>query len=122
MINGAKTLVKWLNENVLTAYQEPVSSGAQLPYASFSYVESQRGEQTLVSLSIWTRSTSYAKAYEYADKIDELLGVGEEGILIRDKENDVYMKILRGSPFAQNKTDEDDTIRAVLVNLIITLY
>lgn len=120
MTDGAKLIVSWLNQNVLTAYQEPVSSKAVLPYISFSYSESEMGVDTMLSLSIWTRSTSYASAYEYADKIDELLGKGEEGILIRG--DDIYMKIRRGSPFSQNKSDEDDTIRAVLVNLVVTKY
>lgn len=120
MTDGAKTLVKWLNDNVITSYQEPVSASAQLPYASFSYAESEMAVDTLVSVSIWTRSTSYAAAYSYADKIDELLGKGDEGIIIAGE--DCYLKIRRGSPFVQNKNDEDDTIRAVLVNLIIVKY
>lgn len=120
MTNGAKLLVKWLNDNVLTAYQEPVSSQASLPYISFSYAESEMATDTIISLSIWTRSTTHRAAYEYADKIDELLGPGEDGIIIHG--DDIYMNIRRGSPFAQNKNDEDDTIRAVLVNLIIRTY
>ena len=120
MRDGAKTLVKWLTNNVMPTYQEPVSSQAKLPYASFSYVESEMAVDSIISVSIWTRSTSYSSAYDYADKLDKLLGVGDDGIII--KGGDSYYNIRRGNPFVQNKTDEDDTIRAVLANLIIKKF
>ncbi len=116
MTDGAKTLIKWLNSNVLTSYQEPVSSKAKLPYISLNYNEAPTNESVLQSLSIWTRNdSSYSEAYEYADKLSKLLG--DQGTIVKDGDTSLYLS--KGSPFVQNKLDDTETIRAVLVNITI---
>lgn len=118
MTNGAKTLIAWLTQNVLKTYQEPISTQATLPYIGLSYVENNFSETTLQQLTIWTRSDgSYKEAYEYADKLNDL--IGEQGVLIGD---DVKFYITKGSPFVQNRLDDTKTIKAVLVNLNVKLY
>lgn len=120
MTNGAKLLIKWLKENVLNTYQEPVNSNASLPYISLSYVENEFASQTAQQLTIWTRSdASYQEAYSYADKLSKL--IGESGVLVKD--NDLgTIAIYKGSPFCQNRLDDTTTIRAVLVNLLVINY
>lgn len=63
-------------------------------------------------------TTSYADVLDIADKISE--AVTEAGTLIGD--DTVKIKIDKGSPFYQDKNDEDETVRAGYVNLIITVY
>ena len=46
--------------------------------------------------------------------------VTEAGILISD--TGIKIKIEKGSPFYQDKQDEDETVRAGYINLIITVY
>ena len=55
---------------------------------------------------------------QLADKIES--AVTEAGILISDA--DIKIKIEKGSPFYQDKSDEDETVRAGYINLIITVY
>ena len=119
MTNGAKALIAWLDKNVIKTYQERVIDSAVLPYASLSYVEGEFAEPVLQQLTIWTRSdNSYASAYSYADTLSELIGEG--GILIDG--TDVKLWVKKGSPFVQNRNDDELTVRAVLVNLEISYY
>mgnify|MGYP001013361750 CR=1 FL=1 len=119
MTNGAKALIAWLNENVITSYQEPVPGFAVLPYASLGYVEGEFAEPVLQQITIWTRSdSSYASAYSYADTLSELLG--ENGVLLDGTGIKLWIK--KGSPFVQNRNDDELTVRAVLINLEISYY
>jgi hypothetical protein len=117
MTDGAKTLIKWLNSNVLTSYQEPVSSSASLPYISLNYTEAPTNESSSQSLTIWTRNdSSYSEAYGYADKLSRLLG--DQGVIITNEDTKLYVS--KGTPFVQNRLDDTETIRAVLVNVVVT--
>ena len=120
MTNEAKLLIKWLNEVTgIPAYQDPVSSEAKLPYISLNVSIGDFATATLQQLTIWTRSdSSYAEAYNYADKIEKALG--NVGVLADN--DDCILWIKKGSPFAQNKLDDTTTIRAVLMNLEISAY
>ena len=117
MTGNAKALIKWLNANVLTTYQEPVLSSTALPYISLNYSEPSTNENAIQQLTIWTRNdSSYADAYKYADKLSKLLG--DQGTIITDDDTKLY--VAKGSPFAQNKLDDTETIRAVLINVVVT--
>jgi hypothetical protein len=117
MTDGAKALIKWLKANVVTAYQEPVSSSASLPYISLNYTEAPTNESSSQSLTIWTRNdSSYSEAYGYADKLSSLLG--DQGVIITNEDTKLYVS--KGTPFVQNRLDDTETIRAVLVNVVVT--
>lgn len=62
-------------------------------------------------------TTSYLSVVQTADAIGDLVG---EGLIIVD--DGIRIKIEKGSPFYQDKPDEDETIRAGYVNLEITIY
>lgn len=66
------------------------------------------------------RTTSMLRPWLLADKIGD--AIGEGGLYLKDPETNTVVKINKGSPFAQNKPDEDETVRAVFVNLEITVY
>ena len=63
-------------------------------------------------------TTSYERVIKVVDKIEQ--AVTEAGTLIGDDE--IKIKIDKGSPFYQDKQDEDETVRAGYINLIITIY
>jgi hypothetical protein len=121
MTDGAKALLGWIKSTIgIPAYAEPVSLAAELPYVSMSYQEGgDYGADTIQQLTIWTRSdASYKKAYDYADKLS--LALGDQGAIIKGDECALYVR--KGSPFVQNRLDDTKTIRAVLVNLIVSYY
>lgn len=63
-------------------------------------------------------TTSYGSVVLIADEIADAISDG--GTLISDE--GIRIKIDKGSPFYQDKDDEDETVRAGYVNLLITIY
>ena len=99
-----------------TAYEEThLPKNASLPYLSYSVSTASFGDgDTSLSLSVWTRSTSWALANSIAKKISDTLGLG--GVIIDCDDGAVWLK--RGAPFAQNMGDEsDDLIKRKVINI-----
>jgi hypothetical protein len=118
MTNQATALIAWLN-TILTTYQEPVPDTATLPYITLGFEQPRNAEPVNQQLTIWTRSeNSYAAAYGYANAIETALG--EVGIVVIGVNCKLWVK--KGSPFVQNRNDDERTIRAVLINLEISYY
>lgn len=120
MTEGCKSLIKFLKDSLSTSvYQEPVSSQAKLPYVSLSYSESDFAVPTLQSGTIWTRDdSSYGEAYAIADELG--IAVPTQGTIVSSDKGVLWVK--RGSPFTQNRLDEETNIRAVAFNLEVTAY
>lgn len=119
--NYATTLYDWLSE-FATTYREPIDLDVSNPvdneYITYSAVTGNFGVEFIQPLTIYSKSTAYTKVMEITDKIDT--AIGEKGIVLRDDWG--YLKIMKGDPFYQDKTDEDGSIRAGYVNLLLTIY
>lgn len=63
-------------------------------------------------------TTSYGSVVLIADEIADAISDG--GMLLSDE--GIRVKIEKGSPYYQDKDDEDVTVRAGYVNLLITIY
>lgn len=63
-------------------------------------------------------TTSYSSVLRVAEEIEK--AVGESGTLVIY--DDIRFKIEKGSPFYQDKADENPTVRAGYINLEITIY
>ena len=87
-------------------------------YITYSAVVNNFAEQFIQPITIYSKSTSYKYVWEIADAIES--DISERGIVIRDEWG--YLKIEKGNPFYQDKSDEDTSIRAGYVNLQITIY
>lgn len=64
------------------------------------------------------KTTSYSSVLLIADEIAN--AVGDGGILMSG--DGIKFRIMKGSPFYQDRADEDETVRAGYVNLEITIY
>ena len=121
MKDYATLLYQWLSTFAET-YRSPVQFDADNPqpteYIEYSLVQGNFAEGVIQPITIYTQSTSYKYVMEIVDKIDQ--AVGESGIKLS---GDVgYVWIMKGSPFYQDKPDEDSSIRAGYVNLLIKMY
>ena len=99
-----------------TAYEEThLPKSATLPYLTYSVSTASFGDgDTSLSLSVWTRSTSWELANSIAKQISDTLGLG--GVIINCDDGAVWLK--RGTPFAQNMGDEsDDLIKRKVINI-----
>ena len=102
------TAFKW------TVYDEnTVPDDAALPRLTYNFANAEFGVPVLLSVSAWDRSHSWASVTEKADDIYDDIGLGGK-ILAYD---DGYIWIKRGQPFAQRMSDEDDSIRRIVINL-----
>lgn len=122
--NYATTMYNWLSKFAKT-YRTPVLSSmfdAENPqpneYIEYSADTGNFAEQFIQSITIYSKSTAYNYVMNIVDAIEK--EIGESGLILRQDWG--YIKIEKGSPFYQDKPDEDDSIRAGYVNLLVKIY
>lgn len=120
--NYATTLYNWLNGFAPT-YREPVVFDSDNPqpnnYITYSASTSGFASQFIQPISIYTKSTGFTNLMEIVDSIG--YAVGESGCVIGSEEWG-YIAINKGSPFYQDKPEEDESYRAGYINLLVTIY
>ena len=98
----------------LTAYEETaVPDDAVLPYITYDIVTDSWNSETALTCSVWYRSTSWAQCNAKTREIGDTIGRG--GIVLPCDGGTTWLK--RGTPFAQNMTDDDDAIRRKYINI-----
>ena len=120
ILTVGQMLYQWLSQFAPT-YRGVLPAGIkpESPYLQFSGYYDNFATQFILAVQIYQlNTTSYEGVLQLADKIES--AVTEAGILISD--TDIKIKIEKGSPFYQDRTDEDETVRAGYINLIITIY
>ena len=120
ILKVGQLLFQWLSQ-FATTYRGVLPAGVtpEKKYLQYDGYVDYFATQFILPVQIYTLgTTSYADVLDIADKISE--AVTEAGTIIGD--DTVKIKIDKGSPFYQDKQDEDETVRAGYVNLIITVY
>ena len=114
-------IFEWLSQ-FATTYNGALPDGVQPDnlYILMSNYYENFAEQFIFPIQIYNRkTTSYLGVINLSDKIEEKIG---EGGLRVQSDSGLIIKIDKGSPFYQNKQDEDSTLRAGYINLNITIY
>ena len=120
ILKFGQIIYQWLSQ-FATTYRcvLPAGENPKSPYLQFSGYYDNFATQFILPVQIYTfPTTSYEEVIKIADEIEK--AVTEAGILISD--NEMKIKIEKGSPFYQDKADEDETVRAGYINLLITIY
>lgn len=120
ILTVGQMLYQWLSQFAPT-YRGVLPAGIkpESPYLQFSGYYDNFATQFILPVQIYQlNTTSYEGVLQLADKIES--AVTEAGILISD--TGIKIKIEKGSPFYQDKSDEDETVRAGYINLLITVY
>lgn len=120
ILTVGQLLYQWLSQ-FATTYRGVLPAGLKptSPYLQMSGYYDNFATQFILPVQIYhLNTTSYEGVLQLADKIES--AITEAGILISD--TDIKIKIMKGSPFYQDKQDEDETVRAGYINLIITIY
>lgn len=119
--NYATTMYNWLSKFAPT-FRSPILSSVfdeQNPqpneYIEYSADMGNFNSDFIQAITIYSKSTAYTKVMEIVDNIEST--ITENGIRVSSDWG--YITIYKGSPFYQDKPDEDDTIRAGYVNLLI---
>lgn len=120
----ATTMYNWLKK-FAPVLREPISEdmyNEQNPkpteYISYSADTGNFAQQFIQAITINSQSTAWNYVMDIVDAIEK--EIGEGGLILRQEWG--YIKIEKGNPFYQDKPDEDSSIRAGYVNLLITIY
>lgn len=121
--NYATTFYDWLKEASGTeVFREPVLFDEDHPqpeeYITYSADVSNFTQEMIQAVTIYSKSTGWNHVMDIVDKLEET--ITEHGVLI--KKDWGNMVIEKGSPFYQDKPDEDASIRAGYVNFLVTIY
>lgn len=99
----------------LPAYDETdVPENATMPYITYDARVSGFEVSNALSASVWDRSTSWAAI---SQKVDEIARALTPYKLIPLEDNQ-YLFLIQGSPFAQRMPDEDSAIRRIYINVM----
>lgn len=99
----------------LKAYdQNTVKEGLEFPYITYEVAVTPQ-EENLLTASLWYKDKSWKDITQKADEISRIIGY--QGVVI--KVDDGYIWIKRGNPFYQRMSDEDDTIRRIVINISV---
>lgn len=120
--NYATTLYNWLSQFAMT-FREPIISSTfqeinPNEYISYSAQTGNFGEQFIQPITIYSKSTGFTNLMNIVDSIES--AISERGLLIREDWGNIV--IYKGSPFYQDKPDEDESYRAGYINLLIKIY
>lgn len=114
-------IYEWLSK-FATTYNGALPDGKKPDdlYILISNYYDNFAEQFIFPVQLYKLNTS---SYSSVMTLAEMIGdaVGEGGVIVKSDEG-LIIKIDKGSPFYQNKQDEDATVRAGYINLIITIY
>lgn len=99
----------------LPAYDETdVPENATMPYITYDARVSGFEDTTALSASVWYRSTSWTAISQKADEIARALTPYK----LIPLEDNQYLFLIQGSPFAQRMPDEDSAIRRIYINVM----
>ena len=122
VLKVGQLIYEWLSQFAAT-YRGVLPAGVkpESKYLQYSGYVDSFAQQFILPVQIYTlNTTSYAGVLEIADAIST--AVTEGGTIISDDAGTVKIKIQKGSPFYQDKQDEDETVRAGYINLEVTVY
>lgn len=106
----------WNSFGIPAYDQNSVDTGEDSPQLPYITYEAQTGalDQVLtLTGSIWYRSSSWREISQKADEIAETIGYGYH----IENVDGGYLWIVKGQPFAQRMSDEDDMIRRIYIML-----
>lgn len=115
-----KRFYEWLSQ-FGTVYRGVLPVGVEPDdlYLRFDGYVDRFATAFVMPIQIYKHNTSsFSSVLQIAKEIGNT--VGEGGLLVIY--DDVRFKIEKGSPFYQDKQDEDETVRAGYINLEITIY
>lgn len=117
MLTKAAALHSWLSGFGMEAYVEgEVPEGAALPYITYSaYVPAWGGGEGSVTVSVWRRTTSEARANADADAVSSALGLG--GVMIPCRGGALWLR--RGRPFSQPAPTGEPGVKRRYINIAV---
>lgn len=104
----------------IPAYDEnSVPDDAVMPYITYGASVSQFGNIVPSFASVWYRSSSWTEISQKTEQIAEML----HNYKLISLDNNQYIFITQGSPFAQRMSDpNDELIKRIYVNVTVEFF
>jgi hypothetical protein len=122
MTKAAAMYQFWRSFGLPTYEENSVPTGDNapaLPYLTYQFATDDFGKEVALTGSLWYRSTSWTQANEKAEEISKAIGRG--GKMLPCDGGAIWIK--KGTPFAQNMSDEsDDKIKRKYLNLVVEYF
>lgn len=101
------------------AYDEnTVPDDAVLPRITYNFSVAEFDDPVAISLSLWDRSYSWEGVTLKANEIYQDIGLG--GKRISYDGGSIWIR--RGTPFSLRMSDPDDTVRRIIINVVIEFF
>ena len=118
MIDTARALYLFWHSFGIPAYTTmTVPDDAELPYITYSLVETEPTENASHYAQVFYRATDNVGLMEKVDAIKEAIGTGK---LLRTDSG--YVMIRPSTPYVQLMTDQDPANRYAYINLQLNCY
>lgn len=116
-MNKAQAIHEFWSSFGWTAYDEySVPDDAQFPYITYNVSTDSLGQPIPLTAFLWDRSSSWKSVTEKAEEIAEHIGYG----YYIDKIDGGYIRIVKGSAFAQRMNEpEDELVKKIYINIIV---
>lgn len=102
----------WESFNIPVYDVSSVPDNATMPYMTVEIATDSFLNEVAITNSLWYKSTSWGNITQKADEISSAVGMGGKIISY----NGGAMWVKRATPFAQRLSDDDDTIRRIVLN------
>lgn len=118
-MNKWQALDYFWNQFNIPAYDEgSVPDNAVMPYITYKASVNEFEKATPLYASIWYKSTSWMEISLKADAIAEWINSHR---LIK-LDDDQYLYIAQGDPFAQRMQDENSTVKRIYINIMAEYF
>lgn len=109
MIKSAQAIYQFLSSFGIPAYNEnKVPDNAELPYITYSLINADWRDSTVMNVSIWYAGTSLTEVYKKADEIGAKIG---EGLRLPVENGCVWLN--KDNPFCQDQPTDKDNVTVV---------
>ena len=118
MINTARALYQFFSGFGLPAYaKNNVPDGAETPYITYEIKRPAPLSKCLLHAWIWYRGTTMTDVLQKAQEIEA--AIGDEGITLPTPGGFVALFLDDDTPFAQEQSDPDRTLRVLYLTMIL---
>lgn len=108
-----ESIYAFLSQIGIPVYPENgIPSDAVLPYMTWTPIQTNWDEDSIMSVRIWDRSTNYKRLAALVDKLGEALK--DDTTL---KTGTGYIYLYRGTPFAQPQPLQDTDVKVMYINI-----
>lgn len=112
-----KIIFSWLSSFTQVYYESSIPTGAEFPYITYALNANDWKENSLLTVNLYTKSTSLKDVSTMANKILESVG---EGLLLKNETGD-FVAIYKGAPTFQIIPSTENNLKQGYMTFQVTI-